>query len=353
MRQLSRIFSVLSIMFGIAGASLLVGQLPAKAETFSAVVTDTLKVQKTASFMKTIVNPQGHVRINDNLRVDGYVYRSGSKAFTVGDDLDVHGTLSRSKGALKIDDSIEQTGGTVSFAGNVDAASGLDVTGADLTVGSATLFSVSATTGLITTASVNGTSIADSSVTSADIAADTIVAGDIATGAVATAEILDATIVNGDLAADTIDFSGFSDAATLDAATTITFAPNANSDVNAVSLAFNNAGDTTAGTDQVMVISNALSTPQRTRCWFSIRRTPRQQEQRLWPTASSSRIPAGPPLRTRSRLAAAHRPLPMPLTSVPLALRPTFRSKTESPFPTTRTRKFPSEPQQRSRQAVL
>lgn len=82
-------------------------------------------------------------------------------AVTVGDDLNVHGAISRSTGPVKINDGLTQLGTDgVSFAGNVDATSGLDVSGGDLTVG-ATKFVVNQTSGLITSASVDATSVVD------------------------------------------------------------------------------------------------------------------------------------------------------------------------------------------------
>lgn len=83
-------------------------------------------------------------------------------AVTIGDDLDVQGTISRSAGPVKINDGLTQLGTDgVSFAGNVDVTSGLDVSGGDLTVG-ATKFVVNQTSGMITSASVDATSVVDS-----------------------------------------------------------------------------------------------------------------------------------------------------------------------------------------------
>jgi|GEM_PF-6579608 len=92
----------------------------------------------------------GNVTIAKDLTVSGTIYGNiastgGSSTFstlTVTGASDLRGDISNSTGAVVIADSLTQTGASnqVTFAGNVDANNGLDVTGA-LTVSGASTFS--------------------------------------------------------------------------------------------------------------------------------------------------------------------------------------------------------------------
>ena len=102
-------------------------------------------------------NVDGPVTFNSTLDVDGVTDLHSN--LNVDGPTDLNSTLNVD-GASTFNNTITQLGGgQVSFSGNVDAQNGLDVTGADLTVGGA-LFTVDVTTGntdIMGTLNVDGT----------------------------------------------------------------------------------------------------------------------------------------------------------------------------------------------------
>lgn len=92
-----RTLIALAIVFCIA--ILTVGIVHAK--DLSALVASTLTVKKTAKFSGTIQNPSGDLKLADNVRIDGRLYRgtkagpglTDSKPLIINDDAQVTGNL--------------------------------------------------------------------------------------------------------------------------------------------------------------------------------------------------------------------------------------------------------------------
>ncbi|MFH0828953.1 MAG: hypothetical protein V1907_02120 [Candidatus Kerfeldbacteria bacterium] len=113
----------LAIVIGIA--VLTIGIVNAK--DLSALVASTLTVKKTAKFSGSILNPSGDLKLIDNVRVDGRLYRgtkagpglTDSKPLIINDDAQVTGNL-----AVTGDVTVNGVSATVKkvYAGTFDPA---------------------------------------------------------------------------------------------------------------------------------------------------------------------------------------------------------------------------------------